>query len=106
MEQDTDHFLDLIINISDNNKLVFKIYNKTDDFNFEEINFPFLESNIHSNITYSAYYSQLLRYAKICSNYTDFKHWRVKKVKPRNPLRQVVLLLMSPNETYYLEIFR
>ena len=30
-----DHFLDLNINISDNNKLSFKMYNKTDDFDFE-----------------------------------------------------------------------
>ena len=82
----SDHFLDLNINISNNNKLVFKLYNKTDDFNFEVINFPFLESNIHSNITYSAYYSQLFRYAKICSNYTDFKN-RCKKLSEKLILR-------------------
>ena len=69
-----DHFLDLNINISDNNKLSFKMYNKTDDFDFEVINFPFPESKIQSNITYSAFFSQLLRYARICSNYIDFKN--------------------------------
>ena len=53
-----DHFLDLNINICDNNKLSSKIYNKTDDFDFEVISFPFPESNIHSNITYSAFFSQ------------------------------------------------
>ena len=62
-----DHFLDLNINICDNNKLSFKMYNKTDDFDLEVISFPFPESNIHSNITYSAFFSQLLRYARICS---------------------------------------
>ena len=67
-----DHFLDLNINISDKNKLSFKLYNKTDDF--EVINFPFPEINIQSNITYSAFFSQLLRYARICSNYIDFKN--------------------------------
>ena len=50
------------------------MYNKTDDFDFEVISFPFPESNIHSNITYSAFFSQLLRYASICSNYIDFKN--------------------------------
>ena len=69
-----DHFLDLNINICDNNKLSFKMYNKTDDFDSEVISFPFPESNIHSNITYSAFFSQLLRYARICSNYIDFKN--------------------------------
>ena len=59
----------LDINVSHINKLVFKIYNKTDDFNFEVVNFPFLENNIHSNITYS----QLFRYTRIFSNYIDFK---------------------------------
>ena len=67
-----DHFLDLNINICDNNKLSFKMYNKTDDF--EVISFPFPESKIHSNITYSAFFSQLLCYARICSNYIDFKN--------------------------------
>ena len=50
------------------------MYNKTDDFYFEVINFPFPENNIHSNITYSAFYSQLLRYARNCSSYIDFKN--------------------------------
>ena len=50
------------------------MYNKMDGFNFEVINFPFLESNIHSNITYLAFFSQLLRYARICNNYIDFKN--------------------------------
>ena len=50
-----DHVLDLNINISDSNKLGFKMYNKTDDFDFEVINFRFPESNLHSKITYSAF---------------------------------------------------
>jgi len=41
--------------VSDNNKLIFKTYNKTDDFYFEVCNFPFPGSNIYSNITYSAF---------------------------------------------------
>ena len=52
-----DYFLDLNVNICDNNKLSFKMYNKTDDFDFEVISFPFPESNIHSNITYFPFFS-------------------------------------------------
>jgi len=55
-----DHFLDLDINISSNNKLVFKIYNKTNDFNCEVINVPFPESNIHSNFSFLAFLVLLL----------------------------------------------
>ena len=69
-----DHFLDLEINVVPNNTINFKIYNKTDDFNFEIVNFPFPKSNIHSNITYSSYFSQLFRYARICTNYIDFRN--------------------------------
>ena len=69
-----DHFLDLDINVAPNNTLFLKIYNKTDDFNFEIVNFPFPKSNIHSNITYSSYFSQLFRYARICTNYIDFRN--------------------------------
>jgi hypothetical protein len=34
-----DHFLDLDINVTPNNTLVFKMYNKTFDINFEIVNF-------------------------------------------------------------------
>jgi len=53
------HFLD--INISHNNKSVFKIYNKTDDFNFEVVNFTFLDSNQDSKITHSTFYCKTFR---------------------------------------------
>ena len=43
-----------------------------DDFNFPIVNFPFLSSNIPSAPAYSVYVSQLIRYARACSNYQDF----------------------------------
>jgi len=64
------YFLD--INILHNNKKVFKIYNKTDDSNFEVVNFPFFDSNQYSKITYLMFYSQIFRYARICSNWIFF----------------------------------
>ena len=42
---------------------------KRDDFN---VNFPFLSSNIPSAPAYGVYVSQLIRYARTCSNYQDF----------------------------------
>jgi hypothetical protein len=68
-----DHFLDLDINVTPNNALVFKIYNKIDDFNFEIVNFPFPKSKRHSNITYSLYFPQLFKYAQICTKCIGFK---------------------------------
>ena len=39
---------------------------------FPIVNFPFLSSNIPSAPAYGVYVSQLIRYARACSNYQDF----------------------------------
>ena len=62
---------------TDNGKLTTRLYNKRDDFNFPIFNFPFLSSNIPSATAYSIYVSQLIRYARACSNYQT--SWSVGK---------------------------
>ena len=49
-----------------------KVYNKTDSFPFEVIAIPFLESNIDRKICYKVFYSQVLRYERLCSYQEDF----------------------------------
>ena len=49
-----------------------KVYNKTDSFPFEVISLPFLESNISERICYKVFYSQVLRYQRLCSELFDF----------------------------------
>ena len=66
-----DTFLDLNIRIFQGD-FVIGIYHKVDDFNFEVINYPFLDSNIHSQIGYNAFYSQLVRFFRLCTNTKDF----------------------------------
>ena len=61
-------YLDCYLYI-DNGKLTTRLYDRRDDFNFPIVNFPFLSSNISSA---PAYVSQLIRYARACSNYQDF----------------------------------
>ena len=56
----------------DNGKLTTRLYDKRDDFNFPIVNFPFMSSNIPSAPAYGVYVSQLIRYARTCSNYQDF----------------------------------
>ena len=56
----------------DNGKLTTRLYDKRDDFNFPIVNFPFLSSNIPSAPAYGVYVSQLIRYARTCSNDQDF----------------------------------
>ena len=63
-------YLDCYLYI-DNGKLTTRLYDKRNDFNFPIVNFPFL-SNIPSAPAYGVYVSQLIRYARTCSNYQDF----------------------------------
>ncbi|KAK3096924.1 hypothetical protein FSP39_004807 [Pinctada imbricata] len=48
------------------------LYGKRDDFNFSITNFPFLSSNIPSSPGYGVFISQLIRYARASTKYTDF----------------------------------
>ena len=50
-----------------------KIYCKTDHFPFEVISFPFLESNIDEGLCYRVFYSQLVRFQRLCSERADFE---------------------------------
>ena len=43
-----------------------------DLFNFEVISFPYLESNVPLQICYNTFFSQLVRFANICSNFAGF----------------------------------
>jgi len=48
------------------------LYDKRDDYNFEIVNFPFLDGNIPKGPSYGIYISQLVRYARACSCVKDF----------------------------------
>ena len=73
-----DNFLDLYIRVI-GDKIVTGIYHKVDDFNFEVISYPFPDSNIHSSLGYSIFYSQLIRFHRLCNNKSDFL-FRVKLI--------------------------
>ena len=50
------------------------LYDKRDDFDFHIVSFPFLSNNIPSGPSYGVYISQLIRYARCCSHYDDFRY--------------------------------
>ena len=60
------------LEFDDSGQLSTKIYDKRDDFNFKIINFPNICSNIPASPAYGVYISQLIRYARASSNYSDF----------------------------------
>ena len=64
-------FLDLHLSIS-NDIVSTKIYDKRDDFDFEIVNFPFLDGDVPRSTSYGVYISQLIRYARASSYVTDF----------------------------------
>ena len=73
----SDHladYLDLTFIIDSGGKLSTRLYDKRDDFDFHIVNFPFVSSNIPSGPSYGVYISQLIRYARCCSHYDDFRY--------------------------------
>jgi hypothetical protein len=65
-------FLDLYLEFDDSGQISTKIYDKRDNFNFKFINFPNMCSNIPASPAYGVCISQLIRYARASSNYSDF----------------------------------
>ena len=64
-------FLDL--NLSIHNDIVStKIYDKRDNFNFDIVNFPFLDGDVPQRPF--VYISQLIRFARASSHVTDFNN--------------------------------
>ena len=66
-------FLDLNLSIT-NGIFSTKIYDKQDDFNFEIVNFPFLDGDVPRSPSYGVYISQLICFARVCSNVDDFNN--------------------------------
>ena len=64
-------FLDLHLSVS-NGFVSTKIYDKRDNFDFDIVNFPFLDNNVHCRLSYGVYISQLISFARVCSQVTDF----------------------------------
>ena len=67
-------FLDLHLSIS-NDIVSTKIYDKLEDYDFEIVNFPFLDDDVPRSTSYGVYgvyISQLIRFARASSHVADF----------------------------------
>ena len=78
-------FLDLHLSISDG-FMKTKIYDKRDDFDFDIVNFPFLDGDVPRSASYGVYISQLIRFARVSSHVDDFNNR--SKVLTAKRLRQ------------------
>jgi hypothetical protein len=65
-------YLDVLLNINADGKLISQLYGKRDVFNFAIVNFPYTCSKIPLSPAYGVYISQLIRYARACSTYDQF----------------------------------
>ena len=64
-------FLDLHLSIS-NDIVSTKIYDTREDFDFEIVNFPFLDGDVPHSTSYGVYIYQLIRFARASSRVADF----------------------------------
>ena len=64
-------FLDLHLSISDG-FVHTKIYDNRDDFDFDIVNFLFLDGDVPRSTSYGVYISQLIRFARVSSHVDDF----------------------------------
>ena len=54
------------------NKINIGFYDIRDDFDFENVNFPFLDGDVPRSTAYGVYISQLIRFARASSHVADF----------------------------------
>ena len=64
-------FLGLHLSIS-NDIVSTKMYDKSDDFDFEIVKFPFLDGDVPRSTSYGVCISQLIRFARASSQVADF----------------------------------
>ena len=61
------------LNLSISNGFVSpKIYDKRDDFDFDIVNFTYLDGYVQRRPSYGMYIFQLIRFARVCSHVEDF----------------------------------
>ena len=63
--------MDLPLSIS-NGFVSSKIYDKRDEFDFDIVNFPFMDGDVPRSTSYGVYISQLIRFARVSSLVADF----------------------------------
>ena len=63
----------LFLHLSISNGFVSsKIYDKRDDFDFDIVNFPFLDGDVPRSTSYGVNISQLIRFARVSSHVAAF----------------------------------
>ena len=59
-------------------ELKFKMYVKRDEFQFNIVNYPHMDSNIPMGPAYGIYVSRLIAFARVCTDFDKF--WLLMKL--------------------------
>ena len=76
-----------------------KIYDKRDGFDFDIVNFPFLDGDVPRSTSYGINISQLIRFARVSSHVADFNA-RIKSLTANVSNRAIGIInceRLSPN---------
>jgi len=99
-------FLNLDLSI-DKGVVSSKKYNKRDDFDFSNINVPFLDGNVPRARTYGIYISQLFRFSRACSSVGDFNSRNLNLTEKLlkqgyrfHKLKKSIQILLHKSSTY------
>ena len=65
------HFLDLHLSIL-GGFIKTKMFDKWNDFDFDIVNFSFLDGDVPRSTSYGVYISQLIRFARVFSHVDEF----------------------------------
>ena len=69
---DGTSYLDLYLFKDKDGFISRRLYDKRDDYNFDIVNYPFLDSNIPEGPAYGVYITRLVAFARACQCLQDF----------------------------------
>ena len=75
-----------------------KTYDKRDDFDFDMVNFTFLDGDVPRRASYGVYISQLIWFARVCNHVTDFN----ARNKFNNQTSPTGLSVSSTSKNFFL----
>ena len=71
----------------------FQIHDKRDDFDFDIVNFPFLDGDVPRRTSYGVYISQLIRFAGASSRVSDVNSSVVTKPLQPSSLGKATVII-------------
>ena len=57
----------------DGGELKFKLYDKRDEFQFDIVNYPHMDSNVPIGPAYGVYVSRLIAFTRVYTDFDNFK---------------------------------